>query len=180
MLLWILGGLLALVVIVVAIAATRPSEFVIERSATLAAPPAQVYAHLHDFRRWQGWSPWAHLDPNMKVEYGGEPTGVGATYYWLGNSKAGEGRMVIEHAEPPRQLELRLEFLKPFRATNSTTFTLVPQGEGTRVSWAMRGTRSLMMKVMGLLLNLDKLVGRDFERGLAALDTVTAADTRSS
>ncbi len=168
---------LLLVVVVVALGvfiATRPSEFRIARSRTMVAPPDVLHSHVNDFHKWAAWSPWEKLDPAMKKEFSGPPQGIGASYYWLGNSKAGEGRMTITDSRPPHDVALRLEFLKPWKATHMTQFEFAPSGSGTEVTWAMTGTNNFMFKAMGLFMNMDKLVGPDFERGLANLDAVTA------
>lgn len=168
----------ALVVVVaafLAFVATRPSEFRITRSRTLAAPPEIVHAHIDDLRRWSGWSPWEKLDPGMKREFSGAAAGPGASYHWVGNKQVGEGRMTITDSQPGRSVTLRLEFLKPWTATNTTQFELAPSGKGTQVSWTMTGSNNFMAKLFCVFMNMDKLVGGDFEKGLAGLDAVTAA-----
>ena len=171
------------VVIVAALAgfiAMRPSEFRIARSRQLSAPAAVVHTHVDDFHKWPEWSPWERIDPAMKREVSGTPVGTGATYYWSGNNKAGEGRMTITDSRPPHSVTIRLEFLRPWKATNEIQFDLVPNGSGTDVIWAMSGHNNFMPKAMGLVMNMEKLVGPDFEKGLAELDTVTAAAPQAS
>jgi uncharacterized protein YndB with AHSA1/START domain len=168
----------ALVLIVAALAAyiaTRPSAFTITRSRAIAAPPAVVHAFLSDFKNWPQWSPWEKLDPAMRKELGGAASGPGATYYWVGNSDVGEGRMTITDSQPPKSLTIKLEFMKPFAATNTTQFDLAPSGTGTTVTWSMSGHNNFMSKAFGVFVDIDKMVGADFEKGLAALDTATAA-----
>jgi uncharacterized protein YndB with AHSA1/START domain len=154
--------------------ATRPGDFRITRSRTVSAPPAVVHGYVNDFHKWPEWSPWEKLDPTMKKEISGPPTGPGATYYWTGNNKVGEGRMTITDSRPPQSVTLRLEFMRPWKATNTTQFDFVPSGSGTNVTWAMTGQNNFMAKAFGVFMNLDKVVGTDFEKGLASLDTATA------
>ena len=155
-----------------AVIATRPATFHIERSATVPAPPDSVYARLADFHLWQAWSPWAKLDPAMQTDYSGPESGVGAGYHWVGNKAVGEGRMTITDATPPGRVAIKLDFLKPFPASNTCTFTIAPEGSGTHVTWAMDGHNSFMAKAMSLFMNMDKMIGPDFERGLASLGHV--------
>jgi uncharacterized protein YndB with AHSA1/START domain len=168
--------LLALVVLAGFIA-TRPSEFTIQRTRTLAAPPEVVHAYVNDFHKWVEWSPWEKIDPNLMREYEGAPAGPGASYHWVGNDEVGEGRMTITDSTPPESVTIRLEFLKPFQATNTAEFFIVSGGLGTDVTWAMSGHNSFMAKAFGLFMNMDKMVGAQFEKGLADLDAVTAAAT---
>ena len=171
---------IVLVLIVAAAAgfvAMQPSEFLLTRTRTLAAPPGIVYAHIADFRAWNAWSPWEKLDPNLRREYSGPPSGPGASYHWVGNEQTGEGRMTITDAHEPDSVAIRLEFLRPFQATNNVQFDIVPGGLGTEVTWSMTGHNNFVAKAFSLVMNTDKLVGGDFEKGLAELDTVTAAAT---
>jgi uncharacterized protein YndB with AHSA1/START domain len=150
------------------------STYTVERSATIAAPPERVYDVVADFRQWRRWSPWEDLDPNLQRTYGGAESGRGAVYEWSGNKKAGQGRMEIVDAEPPSRIGIALDFLKPFKSSNTTTFTFTPEGDGTRVRWSMTGPRPLMMRLFGFLFDPEKMIGRDFEKGLARLgDAVT-------
>lgn len=172
-----IASVIVLAVIVVLVAASRqPDTFRIERSATVAAPPAAVFAHLEDFRRWSAWSPWEKLDPAMEKTFGGSPKGTGATYSWHGNDQVGRGSMTILASRPNERLEIRLEFFEPWEATNTTVFTLVPQGAGTEVTWAMEGANNFMGKVFSVFMNMDDLVGADFEKGLADLSAVAQAN----
>ena len=143
------------------------SDFTLSRSTRIQAPPARVHALLDDFRAWQKWSPWEGLDPAMVREYSGPDHGVGSTYHWSGNKKAGEGEMVIT-GSTPSSVAVDLEFLKPFKATNVTTFALTPAGDATDLTWTMTGTRNPVMALMGRLF-FDKAIGADFEKGLASL-----------
>jgi hypothetical protein len=167
--------LLLVIGIVVAFAASKPNSFRIARSARIAAAPDKIYPLINDFHRWTAWSPYENLDPNLKRTYGGAASGVGSTYAWEGNSKAGAGRMEIMEAAVPSKVTIKLEFSKPFVAHNTAEFTLVPDGAATTVTWAMLGSRPLMMKVMGLFFNMDNMIGKDFETGLNSLRTATEA-----
>lgn len=159
----------ALVILFVVVVASRPPTFHIERSTTMTAPPDVPFALVNDFHAWPVWSPWEKLDPNMAKTFGGPPSGAGAVYTWSGNNKVGEGRMTIERSEPASRITIKLEFLKPFPATNITTFTFVPVAEGTKVTWAMDGRKNFTAKAFHMFMNMDRLVGGDFERGLAAM-----------
>ncbi len=128
---------------------------------------------LDDLRRWSGWSPWERLDLTMERTYDGPPRGVGATYAWRGNGDVGAGRMEIVESRPSEKLRVRLEFLEPFEATNMATFTLAPRGDGTEVVWAMDGDNSFIGKVVSVFMDMDALIGQDFERGLESLREVS-------
>jgi hypothetical protein len=155
--------------------ATRPAELRVARSRTMKAPPDVVHAHLSDFHRWSEWSPWEKLDPTMKREVSGPPSGPGAQYFWSGNDQVGEGRMTITDSKPPESVTIRLEFVKPWAATNTTVFDLAPSGAGTNVTWSMTGHNNFMAKAVGVFMDMDALIGADFEKGLANLDAATAA-----
>jgi hypothetical protein len=172
--------LLVLVLGFVVYVATRPDTYHVERSATIAATDSTVYAQIADFHRWKAWSPWEHLDPNMKTTYSGPESGIGAVYAWTGNSQVGEGRMTITDAEVGRRLAIRLEFLKPWQATNACAFTLTPEGSGTRVTWSMDGRHNLVSKAMSVFTSMDAMVGKDFENGLASLKTVSESHASSA
>jgi polyketide cyclase/dehydrase/lipid transport protein len=143
--------------------------YTVERSTTIDAPPARIYAQVANFHRWRAWSPWEGLDPDLRRTYTGPDTGSGATYAWAGNRKAGEGRMEITEASEPTRVSIDLQFLKPFKARNETVFDIRPEGSGARVTWAMTGRRTLVTKIMGVFKSMDAMVGPDFERGLASL-----------
>lgn len=168
---------LALVLILVVLAgyvATRPADFRIVRSRTVAAPPEVVHAYVNDFHKWPEWSPWEKLDPAMKRDFSGAPAGTGAAYHWSGNSDVGEGQMTITDSRPAQSVTIRLEFLKPFAATSTSQFDFTPSGSGTNVTWAMNGHNNFMAKAFSAFMDMDKMVGADFEKGLAGLDTATA------
>lgn len=143
------------------------ADFSLSRTTRIHAAPTVVHALVDDFREWQRWSPWERLDPDLRREYSGPDHGVGSTYRWSGNKKAGEGEMRIT-ASTPAAVVVDLEFLKPLKASNTTTFALVPVGDVTEVTWTMAGTRSAIMSLAGRLF-FDKAIGGDFDKGLAAL-----------
>lgn len=161
--------IIVLAVVIAAVlvyAATRPNDFVVSRSAGIKAPAETIFPLINDFRRWPEWSPFEKLDPGMQRTLSGADSGRGAVYAWEGNSKAGKGRMEITNSVPSSQVALKLDFEKPFRANNTVDFSLSPSGEFTTVTWAMRGARPFIAKLMGLFMNFDALIGRDFEAGL--------------
>lgn len=163
-------GVIAVVVIgILVVAAVRPDSFAVERSAQVRASPEAIYPLVADFRQWPLWSPWEKLDPEMKRTFSGAPSGTGAVYAWEGSKKVGAGRMEIRDVAPPSKVVIQLDFIKPFEGHNVTEFALVPQGESTDVRWTMRGPATFVMKLMGLFMNMDAMIGRDFERGLANL-----------
>lgn len=167
--------LVALAVAGVGAAALRqPDTYKVERSATMAVPPEAVYQQVADFKAWDRWSPWAKLDPAMKTEFGGTPGAPGATYAWVGNDKVGEGRMTITEVAPPSRIAIKLEFIKPMASVADTAFTLAPQGAGTRVTWTMAGKNEFLGKVMCVFMDMDKMIGKDFEKGLAQLAAASA------
>ncbi len=171
--------LLALVVVVCVavfgIASTRPDTYHVERSTEIAAPPGVVHALLEDLQRFPEWSPFQKYDSNMKIDYSGPPTGVGASYHWVGNKDAGEGRMTITASSHPTLVEEKLEFIKPFASTANVRFSIVPEGMGSRVTWAIDGKADLMSKVMSLFVSMDSMLGKDFVEGLANLKRVAEA-----
>ncbi len=149
--------------------------FTVERRATIAAPPDRVYAAIIDFHNWPNWSPWEDLDPDLRRTFSGEEAGVGAVYEWTGNRNAGEGRMEITETEVPSRIRVALDFVKPFKSSNVTTFNLEPAGDGTEVTWTMVGPNTLMTKIFGIFKSMDSLVGKDFEKGLARLEAHVTA-----
>ncbi len=171
----VLVVLLLIVLGVIGFIATRPPSFHIERSATVAAPAEVLFAKVSNLHNWAEWSPWEKLDPNMTRSFEGAESGVGAGYHWAGNDKVGEGRMTVTEAEPSSKVGIRLEFVKPFQAVNTCSFTFVPAEGGTRVTWSMDGKNDFMAKAFSLFMNMDKQVGGDFEKGLASLKTVAEA-----
>jgi hypothetical protein len=164
-----------LVVLFLIVAAMQPTHFTITRSTTIAAPDSVIFAQVNDLHNWPNWSPWARKDPAMKSSYGGAAAGTGATYSWAGNSDVGEGRMTVVESAPPSMVRIQLEFLKPMAATDTATFSFTSSGGQTTVRWDMLGNNNLIGKAFGLVANMDKMVGDDFEKGLAGLKTVSEA-----
>jgi len=150
-------------------AATKPDTFRVQRSASIKAPPAKIFAILNDFQRWDAWSPWEKKDPAMKRTFSVVTSGKGAQYAWQGNSDVGQGRMEIAESTPPSKVAIKLDFVKPFETHNLVEFTLEPQGDATNVTWAMQGPSPYIAKVMQVFFSMDKMVGKDFEAGLANL-----------
>src|SRR5688572_26619117 len=148
------------------------SLYTVERSRTIDAPPERVFPLIADFRQWTRWSPWEDVDPDLHRSYTGAESGVGAVYGWSGNRKAGAGRMEILRAEPNDLVEVDLSFEKPFRSKNTTTFLLEPAGDGTQVTWRMTGPRPLVLRLTQKFFDMDKLIGKDFERGLERMALV--------
>ena len=171
----ILLGIVAVIAAILIVAAFQPSEFRVTRSATLAAPPAAVYAEVNDFHRWASWSPWEKLDPNMKRTFEGPASGVGSSYAWEGNGDVGAGKMTITESKPAESVLIKLEFFKPMPGLCPTEFSFRPDGAGTKVTWTMSGTNDYLAKIFCLFMNMDKMVGGDFEKGLASLSQITAA-----
>ena len=163
--------LLALAVYV----ATRPPVLRVERSAVVGAPAAVVFPIINELHQWHRWSPYDKRDPDMKRTFDGPPAGPGSVYAWNGNKHVGEGRMTILESTPNERVHMKLEFVRPFACTNRVTFTLAPSAGGTRVSWLMEGKNTLTGKVLSLFINMDKMVGTDFEQGLSNLDAAARA-----
>jgi hypothetical protein len=172
MLITILGVLVLIIAGLLLYAATRPKTFRVQRVATIQAPAQKVFPLINDFHNWPQWSPWEKLDPAMKRSISGAPSGKGAIYEWEGNSKAGKGRMEIVDSNAPASTGIKLDFEKPFRASNRTEFLLAPQNGGTHVTWTMTGPSAFVMRLMGIFTNMDNLIGKDFEAGLAAIKTI--------
>ncbi len=166
---------IAVVLLVVGFAvvvALQPSQFHVERTATIAAPPAAVFAHVDDLHKWEAWSPWAKLDPAAKVGYEGAPAGKGAAFTWAGNDKVGEGRMTIVESRPAELVDIKVDFTKPFEGTNSSVLTFKPAGDGTTVTWSMSGHQNFFAKAMCLVFDGKKMIGNSLEQGLTQLKAV--------
>ena len=170
--------LIVLAVIVIAFlgfVAIQPSEFHVTRTATLSAPAAAVFAQVNDFHNWEAWSPWAKLDPAARTSFEGPSTGTGAIFRWAGNHEIGEGSMTITDSRPNDLISIKLEFLKPLAATNTTEFTFKPDGDQTVVTWSMAGRHNFIAKAICLFMNMDKMVGGMYEKGLAQMKSVVEA-----
>jgi hypothetical protein len=159
------------VVVVLVLASRKPDHFRVQRSASIAAPPERIFPLINDFHRWGAWSPYEHKDPDMKRTFSGPGSGRGSTYQWAGNSNIGSGRMEIVESSAPSRVAIQLDFLKPFEAHNIATFTMEPAGGTTNVTWVMDGPTPFVGKIMHVFLDMDRMVGTDFEAGLANLKT---------
>jgi Polyketide cyclase / dehydrase and lipid transport len=164
--------IVVVILAVLAYATTRPDNFRVERSASIKAPPEKIHALINDFHQWGAWSPYEKIDPSMKRTFSGAPSGKGAVYEWSGEGKAGAGRMEIIDAPVPAKVDIKLDFSKPFAGHFTAQYTLKTQGDSTEVTWAMFGPAAYISKVMGLFFNMDKMIGADFETGLANLKAV--------
>ena len=172
----IIAIVLAIVIaIVLILAATKPDTFSVRRAAVVNAPAEKVFPLINDFHRWGTWSPWENKDPAMKRTYSGAQSGRGAVYAWDGNRNVGSGRMEILDASSPSKIVIKLDFFKPFEGHNTAEFTMLPQGNTatTNITWVMHGPAPFMSKVMQVFMNLDRMIGKDFEIGLANLKRQT-------
>ena len=169
MLQWIAVAGAGVVAVILVLAAMKPDTFRIQRSITIAAPPEKIFPLLNDFHNWPGWSPWEKKDPAMERTLSGAASGKGAAYAWEGNKDVGRGSMEIVESIPPSKLTIRLDFVKRFEAHNIVDFTLTPDGGATRVSWAMHGPAPFMSKLIQVFVDMERMVGPDFEAGLASL-----------
>ena len=179
MVLKIVVALVAVIAAFAAFVALQPSEYRVARSATIAAPAPEVFAQVNDFHKWEAWSPWAKLDPAARNTFEGAASGTGAVFAWAGNSKVGEGRMTITESRPNELVRIKLEFAKPFAATNTAEFTFKPDGERTAVTWSMFGHNNFVGKAVCLVMNTDKTVGGEFDKGLASMKSVAEAAARN-
>jgi hypothetical protein len=163
------------IAIVLILASTRPDTFSVRRTAVVEAPAEKIFPLIDNFHQWVNWSPWEDRDPAMKRTYAGAESGKGAIYAWDGNKNVGSGRMEILDASSPSKIVIKLDFFKPFEGHNTAEFTFSPErnASATNITWVMHGPSSLMSKVMQVFMNLDKMIGRDFETGLANLKRLT-------
>jgi carbon monoxide dehydrogenase subunit G len=166
---------LAAVVILLIYASTRPDQFRIARKVTIEATPDAIFPLISDLRRFNEWNPFAKADPSVKIAYGATTAGAGGSYNWDSTGKAGKGRMEITEADVPKRVAMSLQFDKPMKADNRVVFALQPHGSGTEVTWEMTGTYGLLHKTMGVIFNFDKMVGGEFEKGLADLKSQAEA-----
>jgi hypothetical protein len=172
-------SLAAILVILVGVIAMQPSEFHVARTTTIAAPAPVVFAQVNDFHKWEVWNPWAKIDPAMKQTYEGAPTGPGAVYAWAGNSEVGAGRMTIVDSHPSDLIRVKLEFFKPMAGTSTAEFTFKPEGDQTAVTWSMAGQNNFIGKAMCLVVNMDRMIGGQFEKGLAQMKVAAEAAAKS-
>jgi uncharacterized protein YndB with AHSA1/START domain len=178
MLLKVLIVLAVVVGVFLVFVALRPSAFRVTRSASIAAPPEAIFAQVNDLHKWEAWSPWAKLDPAAKNSYAGPVEGAGATFAWSGNNKIGEGRMTITESRPYELIRFKLDFVKPFKGTNTAEFTFKPEGNQTVVTWTMLGQNNFISKAIQIFVNCEKMVGGQFEKGFAEMKAITEAEIR--
>jgi len=171
-------GVAALVAIALAVIAVQPSAFSIERSVVIAAPAERIHPHIASVRAMDAWSPWTKLDPKLQVTYSGPESGVGAQSDWSGPDM-GRGRVTVTAVRPPSEVEMRLEMFEPMAASNRVLFTLVPDANGTEVTWRMEGENGFVSKAFSLIADMDAMVGGEFAKGLAALRTLVEAEARA-
>ncbi|HYH98746.1 SRPBCC family protein [Hyalangium sp.] len=174
----ILIGLAIVVAALAGVISTRPSTFTVQRTATIQAPADIPFAMVNDFHRWGQWSPWEKLDPNQSRTFTGANAGLDSVYEWSGNDKVGKGRMTIEESKPSELVRIRLEFLEPWEANNTTAFSFMPTGDGVTVTWKMEGQNTFMGKAFSLFMDMDSMIGKDFESGLATMKTAAEAEAK--
>ena len=168
----VLIGVVVLVAAILVYAATMPDDFRVQRATSIKASPEKIFALISDFHRWDSWSPWEKMDPAMQRTFSGATAGKGAVYAWQGNSKVGEGRMEIADTSPPSRVMIKLDFIKPIEGHNTAEFTLDPKGDSTNVTWSMYGPSAYIAKVIGVFASMDKMIGKEFETGLANMKAV--------
>lgn len=169
----LLFGLLALIAATLVVVWLQPDDYRLTRSTTIMAPAAEIFPHVNDLRQWEDWSPWAKVDPNAKVSFEGPPAGSGAMFHWSGNDKVGAGTMTITESKPNERVATRTDFMKPFEGTSDAEFIFSGQGNQTNVIWTMTGKQTFIGKAICLVMNMEKTVGPDFEKGLAQLKAIS-------
>jgi uncharacterized protein YndB with AHSA1/START domain len=169
----IAAALAIAIAIVLILAAAQPATFSVRRATTVEAPAEKIFPLINDFHQWESWSPYENKDPAMKRTYSGAASGRGAVYAWDGNKNVGSGRMEILETSVPSKVVIKLDFITPFEGHNTAEFTMLPQGDATNLTWAMHGPTPFMMKVMHVFINMDRMIGKDFEAGLANLKLLT-------
>lgn len=177
MLIKILIAIAVIILVLVIVILQQPDTFRVSRQTTIHAAPAVVFAQVNDLRQWQAWSPWAKMDPDAKTIFNGPSAGVGASMSWAGK-KTGEGTMAIMESIADEKIVFKLEFFKPMQGTNMAEFQFTPDGNQTLVSWSMYGKTGFMGKAMGLIMNCEKMLGPQFEQGLADLKAVSEAQSK--
>jgi hypothetical protein len=171
--------LLVVAAVLAAVVALQPSDYRVMRTLAMDAPAAVVFAQINDFHKWAAWNPWGQIDPGMQQGYEGAPAGVGAAYTWRGNAQVGEGRMTIVESRPPELVRVQLDFAKPFAGTSVAEFVLRPEGSRTVVTWSMAGTKNFVAKAIHLVMSMDRMIGGQFEKGLAQMKAVAEKAARS-
>ncbi|MEQ1590148.1 MAG: SRPBCC family protein [Gallionella sp.] len=173
MLIKIIIAVVVVIAVILIYASTKPDTFTVERSAVINAVPEKVFAQINDLHNWTAWSTWEKMDPQMKKTYSGAASGVGAMYAWEGNKKVGKGSMEITESVPDSKVQIKLDFIEPFEGHNMADLVLQAQGDGTRVNWKMYGPSPFVTKLFGVFVNMDKMIGKDFEDSFANLKQVT-------
>ncbi|MCI0335724.1 MAG: SRPBCC family protein [Planctomycetes bacterium] len=168
----ILLGLVAVIGVLLIVIATRPTDFRVTRSARMNATPAAVFAQVNDFHNWEAWSPWVKMDPNAKSTFEGPSSGTGSVFHWDGNKDVGAGSMTILQSDPNDRIHIKLAFVRPFAATNDVEFTFKPEGDQTAVTWSMAGKNNFTAKAIGLFMDCEKMVGEQFDKGLANMKAI--------
>jgi hypothetical protein len=166
-------AVVVVIAVILILASRQPDDFTLQRSTLIKAKPEKVFAQINDFHNWGAWDPWAKMDPSMKVTFSGAANGKGAQYAWEGNGQVGSGSMEIVESTVPTKVDIQLNFLKPMKGQDTATFTLQPQGDSTQVTWAMAGKVPFIGKIFHLFMNMDKMVGSQFDKGLADLKAVS-------
>jgi uncharacterized protein YndB with AHSA1/START domain len=175
----ILIALLALVAIFLIFVALQPSEFHVERTANMAAPPATVFDQVNDLHKWEAWSPWAKLDPNAKITFEGPPSGTGTIMTWAGNNKVGEGKMTLAESRPNELVKINVDIVKPMEGSSTTEFAFKPEGDQTAVTWSMSGHRNFIAKAMCLVMNGKKMMSDIMDKGLANMKSVVEGASKT-
>lgn len=170
--------LFAIVLVLVIVVASRPADFRYQRSTTIAAPPAAVFPHVNDLHLWQIWSPYAKKDAAAKYTFQGPPAGPGAAMGWAGNNDVGVGTMTVVESKPDELVRFRLDFKKPFEGSSFAEFTFKPDGNQTLVTWSMSGKNSFVFKAVSMVMDCDKMIGGDFDKGLADLKAIVEAESK--
>jgi hypothetical protein len=175
----ILIGLAFVILAFVVVVALQPSEYRVERSATMQAPPSEVFAQVNDFHKWEAWSPWAKLDPASKVTFTGPEAGTGAVMNWAGNEKVGKGTLTLVESKPDESVKTKVEFVEPFEGSANSEFNFTPAGDQTKVTWSMSGQHNFIEKAMCLVLNGKKMMADDIDKGLANMKSVVEQGNKS-
>jgi hypothetical protein len=175
----ILMALVAIVAVFLVVVALQPSEYRVERTVTMAAPPASVFGEVNDFHKWDAWSPWAKLDPNAKVSFEGPQSGTGAIMNWSGNDKVGEGTLTLTESKPDELVKVKVDFVKPFEGSTTSQFAFKPDGDNTAVTWSMYGSHDFIGKAMCLIFNGTKMMGNDIDKGLANIKAVVEGASKT-
>lgn len=174
----ILIGIAVVILVFLIIVAMQPADYQVTRSTTVATPPDLVFLHVNELKKWAAWNPWEKLDPNMKLTYDGPASGAGASYSWVGNSDVGEGRMTITDSRLNESVKTKLEFFKPMVGVSDAEFTFKPQGNQTEVTWAMTGKNNFIAKAFCMFMDMDKMIGGQFEKGLADLKSMAEGSVK--